>query len=106
MKMIYIASPYTKGDTADNVRVQMDAFHQLAKAGFCSYAPLISHYQQIYRPLDYETWLSMDLEIVSRCDAVLRLPGDSSGADREVEHAHQCGKPVYFSIMRLLDSAR
>lgn len=51
-----------------------------------------------FRELGAEPWLTMDLELVKRSDAVLRLPGDSSGADGEVEHATKLGIPVFYRI--------
>ena len=36
--------------------------------------------------------------LLARCDAVLRLPGDSSGADRDVAIARERGIPVYFAL--------
>ena len=33
--------------------------------------------------------------LLSRCDAVLRLPGESRGADLDVARAHELGLPVY-----------
>jgi hypothetical protein len=33
--------------------------------------------------------------LIERCDAVLRLPGDSKGADEDVRRAHARGLPVY-----------
>ena len=45
-----------------------------------------------------QTRLGIDLEWVSCSDAVLRLPGESAGADREVQHAKSLNIPVYYSI--------
>lgn len=36
--------------------------------------------------------------LLSRCDAVLRIPGTSRGADMDVEHARELGLPVFTSI--------
>lgn len=36
--------------------------------------------------------------LLQHCDAVLRLPGESSGADTDVRIARERGLPVYFSI--------
>lgn len=36
--------------------------------------------------------------LLQHCDAVLRLPGDSAGADKDVEIALEQGLPVYRSI--------
>lgn len=52
----------------------------------------------LFRDLGAEPWLTMDLELVKRSDAVLRLPGESSGADGEVAHAESLGIPVFHSI--------
>jgi hypothetical protein len=36
--------------------------------------------------------------LLEHCDAVLRLPGESAGADNDVRIARQRGIPVYHSI--------
>ena len=36
--------------------------------------------------------------LLQRCDAVLRLPGESKGADQDVAIAHERGIPVYYSL--------
>jgi hypothetical protein len=36
--------------------------------------------------------------LIERCDAVLRLPGTSSGADNDVRLATARGIPVYYTI--------
>ncbi|WP_433584656.1 DUF4406 domain-containing protein [Microbacterium hydrocarbonoxydans] len=36
--------------------------------------------------------------LLQHCDAVLRLPGDSSGADNDVRIARERGLPVYYSL--------
>ncbi|MFI1766182.1 DUF4406 domain-containing protein [Streptomyces sp. NPDC020800] len=36
--------------------------------------------------------------LLTHCDAVLRLPGDSTGADRDVETARRRGLPVYHHV--------
>jgi len=53
--------------------------------------------------LTYDTWLDCDLPWVEVCDAVLRLPGESAGADRECNHARSKDIPVYDSVDELLD---
>jgi hypothetical protein len=104
MKKVYIASPYTKGDVAVNVKAQIDAFAKLMDAGYAPFAPLYSHFQHMAHPRPYENWLKLDLEWIPVCDALLRLPGESSGADIEVELAKKLGKPVYYSIEELIEN--
>ena len=36
--------------------------------------------------------------LLQHCDAVLRLPGESTGADQDVAIAEQRGLPVYYRI--------
>lgn len=98
MKTVYIASPYSKGNAEANVNKQIRAFAALAKLGFAPMAPLLGHFVHRLHPIPYEAWMAMDLEWIPRCDILLRLPGESAGADREVECALQHGVPVFFAV--------
>ncbi len=103
MIKVYIASPYTIGDVAVNVKTQMDVANQLMDLGFAPFIPLYSHFQHMAHPRPYEYWLKLDLEWISSCDYVLRLPGESNGADGEVEYARSKNIPVVYSIDELLE---
>ncbi len=94
MKLIYIASPYTIGNMASNVRTQLEAAHCLLDLGHCPHAPLLNHYLDIHRQRPEEDWMAMDFAIIYRCDILLRLPGQSRGADREVAFASDHRIPV------------
>ena len=95
MKFIYVASPYTKGDVAVNVRNNLAVADQLAQAGFYPFAPLLTHFWHLLFPHPYEFWCEHDNAWIERCDALVRLPGESTGADREVKLAEARGMPVY-----------
>jgi nucleoside 2-deoxyribosyltransferase len=95
---IYIASPYTIGDVAVNVRNQIEAADQLIEHGFAPFAPLYSHFQHMIYPRPYEQWMELDLIWLPACDAVLRLPGESKGADVEVKKAEELGIPVFATL--------
>ena len=101
MIKVYIASPYTKGDPVLNVRRSLEAADELMLLGFVPFAPLLSHFWHFYSPKDYLVWTAYDLEWVPVCDALLRLPGESTGADREVEEAREHGVPVFFDVETL-----
>src|ERR1035437_920523 len=101
MKRIYIASPYTIGDTAINVKRQLTCVDDLMTLGFAPFAPLYSHFQHLVFPRPYTDWIAIDLVWVEACDCVLRLEGESSGADGEVKYALELGKPVFYSIEEL-----
>lgn len=100
---IYIACPYSKGSQADNVRNSIDAAEELAARGHVPFNPLWTHFWEIFHHHDYNFWIEMDLEWLKVCQAVLRLPGNSSGADAEVEIAIALKKAVYYSIEEVPD---
>lgn len=50
---------------------------------------------------DHEDWLKVCYPLVERADAVLRLPGKSDGAMREVDHALRLGIPVFYDYEKL-----
>ena len=93
-KIVYIASPYTIGDVAINVRRQMETAHHILDMGHVPIAPLLSHFLHIHRPRDTEDWMRMDFALVEVSDVVLRLPGVSKGADQEEDFARSKGIPV------------
>ncbi|MFE0860434.1 DUF4406 domain-containing protein [Streptomyces rochei] len=39
--------------------------------------------------------------LLARCDAVLRLPGESVGADQDVALARRRGQPVYHDVAQI-----
>lgn len=112
---VYIASPYTKGDQALNVRFQMSVWDRLISLGVVPIAPLWSHFQHMHAPRPYQDWIDYDNEIITRCDACVRLDAfesnalgredyyqsESSGADAEVELFRKLGKPVFFGVHEL-----
>lgn len=100
---VYIASPYTIGDVAVNVKAQIDAADQLMNLGFAPFWPLCSHFQHMAHPRPYQDWIEIDLLWVEACDCLLRLPGESKGADGEVAHAIKIGKPVFYSIEEMIE---
>jgi hypothetical protein len=102
MIKVYMASPYTKGDVAINVKAQLDCFDELANLGFAPYAPLYSHFQHMAHPRPYEDWTKLDNEWVLACNCLLRLPGESTGADAEVALAKEHSIPVFYNIVDLV----
>ena len=116
---IYICGPISRGNLADNVNQATAAFIELAKLGYEPHCPHWSVYsKKCYadwqserivchgtangnNELTHADWLRIDLAWVAVADAVLRLPGDSVGADQEVMFAKQRGIPVFASIEQL-----
>lgn len=115
-KKVYIAGPISKGDLAHNVNQATAAFITLAKAGF---APMCPHWSVYSKPVEvsptggsvycfatkagnhemsHADWLGVDLPWVASADALVRLPGESTGADMEVAQARANGIPVFDSV--------
>lgn len=95
---IYIAGPYTKGDVAENVRTAIYQGDYVAGLGHYPFIPHLSHFWHYLLLHDYEFWIKQDLMWLECCDAILRLKGESSGADAEVKRAIELGLTVYTSI--------
>lgn len=36
--------------------------------------------------------------LLEKCDAILRIPGESRGADLEIEKAKETGKTIFYSL--------
>ncbi len=128
MKLIYVAGPITKGSQWQNGAQADDAMLELMKAGVGVINPMLTMWSGAcrkmvntypastgvnclemptrpeakahggFQKISHKHWLDMDKEIISRVDAVLRLPGQSSGADEEVAFANEKGIPVFTDI--------
>ncbi len=103
MIKIYIASAYTLGDVAVNVKNQLDVADKLMNAGFAPFTPLYSHFQHMAHPRPYTDWIKLDLEWINSCDGLIRILGESTGADGEVDHAQKLGIPVFFATLDSVD---
>ena len=87
-----------------NVRRAMQAADHLLAVGLIPFVPHLNAAWHMVSPKDYETWMQWDDAWLSRCDALLRLPGPSDGADQEMVRAQEMGLPVYLSIPDLMDA--
>ncbi len=107
-KRCYIAGPISKGNLGLNIQQARDAFMALARADLAPMAPQLHCYLDAHfgmallsiNPggLGHAVWLQIDLPWVAVSDCVLRLPGESVGADMEVAEADRLGIPVFHSI--------
>jgi len=91
---VYIASPYTLGWMPDNVRLQLEAKNILMDYGFVPFAPLVNHFEEIYKHRNEHDYLEWDIEWLKVCDILLRIRSSkdgveipSKGADIEVQVA-------------------
>jgi len=84
--LIYVAGPIT-GDPFGCVRQSIEAFDWLRSIGAVPFCPQWTVLPEMVSTRPYEEWMAYDLDVLARCDALLRMPGESPGADREVAHA-------------------
>lgn len=106
---IMIAGPYTSGaNDAAGRAANLRALNEVALAVFRrGHVPVVG--VNLALPLVEvagadvfdEIMMPLSLAAAERCDAVLRVDGASTGADREVEVFVRAGKPVYRSIDEL-----
>ena len=94
-RMLYIAGPYTHPDPVVNT-------HKAARVGTIVYeqtewVPFVPHLSLLWHmvtPRPERHWYELDLDQMAHCDAIVRLPGASTGADREVEVARASGLSI------------
>lgn len=98
---IYVAGPYSS-DPEGNTYMALVEGQRLLERGYAPMVPHLSHFWNEVIENPYSDWLDLDLAWVAVADAVYRIPGDSPGADREVELADKLGIPVYETLADLL----
>lgn len=98
--VVYISGPVTKGNRNWNVYQGFEAQRELTESGYAPINPIASAtYPFAWEEgFPHETWMEVDLALVARADAVLRLPGESRGADEECAFADFKGIPVYGTV--------
>lgn len=103
MLAVYLAGPISVGDKLDNIRRALLEGGRLRAAGYATFIPHRDMLDQLIAgPAAYEVLMAEDLEWVGRCDVLVRLPGESPGADREVARARELGRPVFHGVDEFL----
>lgn len=104
MARVYVAGPMSHGDLMDHVRSAILHAQELVSHGHAPMVPQLSLMWQIVHPNPWDVWLyTVDLPWVEVADAVLRLPGESKGADVECQHARERDIPVFHTVQEVLD---
>lgn len=109
MRYVYIAGPYMGTASHDhnghieierNVLQAKAAMIRLVRHGIGVFCPHThSHGFELITPdVPPAFWYEVDMHFLRACDAVLRLPGESKGADAEVALARELGMPVFDDI--------
>lgn len=97
MSYYYLAGPYSC-DPQKMYEWHKDAQRYIERKTSCViYSPIVeTHQWHKEEPHDYEYWMSRDMEMLEDATGLIRLPGVSPGADREVEYALRHGIPVWM----------
>ena len=103
MRYVYIAGPYTRGDPVTNTGDAIRMADILVSVGYIPFIPHLSLLWHLLRPHALDFWYEYDLAWLDKCDCLLRLSGESPGADKEVEYAITKQIPVYYSVDELIE---
>lgn len=109
--MILIAGPYRSG-TGDDPGLMAANLSRLEEAAWplftAGHVPMIGEWvalpvlrsagADVSDPLADEVMYPTAQRLLQHCDAVLRLPGESAGADQDVAIARKRGLPVYYRL--------
>jgi hypothetical protein len=114
-KLILIAGPYRSGTDDDPERMaeNLQALERAAWPIFeAGHIPMIGEWVALpvlksagvdgpLDPLAEQVMYPTAVRLLQHCDAVLRLPGESRGADQDVEIARLRGLPVYHELAEI-----
>lgn len=110
--LILIAGPYRSGtgDDPDRMATNLEHLESAAWPVFrAGHVPMIGEWVALpvlrsagepspTAPFAEQVMYPTAERLLEHCDAVLRLPGHSTGADQDVAIARRRGLPVYFDI--------
>ena len=99
---VYLSGPITLGDRDHNFRQACDAHRRLMEARFAVMNPILTMLIPGCWDIPHDEWIAADLPWVAAADVLLRLPGESTGADEECEFAAIVDVPVYTDIEQLI----
>jgi hypothetical protein len=102
--LVYIAGPYSQGDQVVNTRAACEAGDRVWDAGYMPIVPHTSLAWHLASPKPAAHWYEYDLHLLRLCQHLIRLPGDSWGADRECVQAIKWGIKCYLGVEHFLMS--
>jgi len=122
LPVVYIAGPITLGDPVANAAQADRAHAALLALGVAVVNPILTMYAGAalcppcdcrpdpkahgpFRRFPHDVWVRTSLALVERCDYLVRLPGESKGADAEVQHARNLGIRVFEGVESFIQEA-
>ena len=100
---VYIAGPYTNGDTIWNIREAVRHGNMIFNYGMMPFIPHLTGFWDFLVTRDIKDWYEYENEWLVMCDAVWRIKGKSKGADAEVKLAKKKGIPIFNTFNELLE---
>lgn len=95
---VYIAGPYAKGNVRDNVNEAIRYGELVSQKGHIPFIPHLYHLWHSLYQHEQEFWCRQDLYWLDKCDLLIRIPGESIGADNEIEYAKTMGIRVIHNL--------
>lgn len=103
---VYISGPISSGGVEQvpkNLNQGIKVWRELIKLKFAPFCPHMNDLGYIVtEPVPWEEALEIDEEWVAASEVMLRLPGESKGADREERYCRDNGIPIVYSIDELI----
>lgn len=101
-KLLYVAGPYS-GKIEENIARAEEVSIGLIRNGFHVFTPhknMAGYEKYEGDGIGYRTWMDMDLDFLSRCDAlyVMANSDKSFGVQKEIKFAMKNGIPVIHEI--------
>lgn len=96
--VVYISGRYS-GEIVENIDIARRVAIELWEQGFSVLTPHLNTYHfETDCNCKYDDYIRGDLEMLSRCDAIIMLQGwnQSKGATKEREYAKYLGLPIYY----------
>lgn len=100
-KWVYVAAPYTVPDPVVNTHNAIMAAERLLEIGYFPVIPHLTLAWHMVTPHCSQFWYDYTMELLKRCDFMVRLPGYSVGCDKEEEMASKLGIPVFYGVESL-----
>ena len=95
-KYVYVAGPYAKPDPVTNTRNAVMVAEKLVDIGLIPFVPHLTHLWHLISPHEVNYWLGYDIWWLKQCEVLVRIVGDSDGADKEVVLALELGLPIFY----------
>lgn len=101
-KLIYVVGPFRAScawEIEENIRRAERLALQVWQRGAACICPH-TNTRFFHGAADDSIWLRGDLEILSRCDGIILVPGwsQSAGSQAEVEYAYKLGLIVLYTL--------